>query len=168
MRRSLLRAATSRSTSQSTNGGVEDYGPILNLAVWLLVGTASLFLALRVFCKISRRLSLWWDDYILVAGWVSGALRGRNEYGIFGRWLTLAQAAIIVSTALQTVCANMGLGKQSHDITQKSFSELLLYSYLAGFFPSSPPRGPKRHSRSPCCAYHRVGYISSSGSSSYP
>jgi hypothetical protein len=31
---------------------------------------AAVFLALRVYCKLSRRRSLWWDDHFLIASWV--------------------------------------------------------------------------------------------------
>ncbi|KAK4240614.1 hypothetical protein C8A03DRAFT_31321 [Achaetomium macrosporum] len=49
----------------------EDLGPQLNLVFWLLTGLATVFLAFRIYCKLHRGRRLWWDDYILVASWVS-------------------------------------------------------------------------------------------------
>jgi hypothetical protein len=43
------------------------------------------FLGLRIYCKFLRHRSLWWDDHILIAAWVSGRrplaprARGRSE-----------------------------------------------------------------------------------------
>jgi len=48
----------------------DDQGPRLNIVIWLLQSLATLFLALRIYCKWSQRRGLWWDDYILVATWV--------------------------------------------------------------------------------------------------
>lgn len=43
----------------------------VNAGIWTLCLTATLFLALRLWCKIDRKHGLWWDDYILIASWVS-------------------------------------------------------------------------------------------------
>lgn len=48
----------------------ENLGPYLLRVVWPLAALSTLFLALRLYCKLSRRHRLWWDDYILLAGWV--------------------------------------------------------------------------------------------------
>ncbi len=44
--------------------------PKLNAVVWVLTGLSGAFLALRIYCKFSRRKGLWWDDYLLIAAWV--------------------------------------------------------------------------------------------------
>lgn len=49
----------------------DDVGSQLNFTIWLLVGLAAAFLALRIYCKFLRRRGLWWDDYMLIAAWVS-------------------------------------------------------------------------------------------------
>lgn len=46
-------------------------GKELNVAIWCLTAFSWLFLALRIYCKVWRRRSLWWDDYILILAWVS-------------------------------------------------------------------------------------------------
>lgn len=45
----------------------------LNAGLWSLFAGATVFLALRLWCKITRRHGLWYDDYILVISWVSCA-----------------------------------------------------------------------------------------------
>lgn len=49
----------------------EDRGPILLDVSWILASLATTFLSLRIYCKVvvTRRL-LWWDDWILICGWV--------------------------------------------------------------------------------------------------
>ncbi|KAK2025639.1 hypothetical protein LX32DRAFT_51819 [Colletotrichum zoysiae] len=41
----------------------------LNVGLWSLFAGATLFLALRLWCKITRRHGLWYDDYILIVCW---------------------------------------------------------------------------------------------------
>ncbi|KAH8897748.1 hypothetical protein GQ53DRAFT_712195 [Thozetella sp. PMI_491] len=41
----------------------------LNVGLWMLFAGATGFLALRIWCKISRGYGLWWDDWILVVSW---------------------------------------------------------------------------------------------------
>ena len=44
---------------------------VLNIGLWMLFAGATLFLALRVWIKVTRRHGLWWDDWILVVTWVN-------------------------------------------------------------------------------------------------
>ncbi|XXG97886.1 hypothetical protein Hte_004200 [Hypoxylon texense] len=44
-------------------------GHWINGVVWTLIGLATAFLGLRIFCKYSRRGGLWLDDYVLMASW---------------------------------------------------------------------------------------------------
>ena len=48
-------------------------GPQLNITGWVLTGASGVFLALRVHCKILQKRSLWWDDHLLIASWVSAS-----------------------------------------------------------------------------------------------
>lgn len=43
----------------------------VNAGIWTLFLAATAFLGLRLWCKIDRKHGLWWDDYILIASWVS-------------------------------------------------------------------------------------------------
>jgi hypothetical protein len=49
----------------------DDYGWHLLASIWSLATLATIFLALRVYCKWFRHHSMWWDDYVLIAAWVS-------------------------------------------------------------------------------------------------
>lgn len=42
----------------------------LNAGLWSLWAGATIFLAIRVWIKITRRHGLWWDDHILLVSWV--------------------------------------------------------------------------------------------------
>jgi len=52
---------------------VPNYASRLLWAIWSLTIAAAVFLALRVYCKLSRHRSLWWDDHFLIASWVRNA-----------------------------------------------------------------------------------------------
>lgn len=41
------------------------------LGLWILFIGASVFLGLRLWCKIMRRHGLWYDDYVLIFAYVS-------------------------------------------------------------------------------------------------
>lgn len=48
-----------------------NYAPKLLVTIWVLLGLAGAFLALRLYCKFSRHRGTWWDDWFLVGSWVS-------------------------------------------------------------------------------------------------
>ena len=56
--------------SAASDSSQEDRGPLLLSVSWSLTVVSSLFLALRLYCKVRTRRNLWWDDAILIAGWV--------------------------------------------------------------------------------------------------
>jgi hypothetical protein len=49
----------------------DNAGPKLFASIWTLGFIATVFLGLRVYCRLLRRQHLWWDDVILIASWVS-------------------------------------------------------------------------------------------------
>ena len=49
---------------------VPNYAGRLKWAIWSLTIASAIFLGLRVYCKLTRRRSLWWDDYFLILSWV--------------------------------------------------------------------------------------------------
>ena len=51
-------------------GPVPDIGPGSAAAIWTLFGAATVFLSLRVYCKVWRSRGIWWDDVVLVISWV--------------------------------------------------------------------------------------------------
>lgn len=48
----------------------DDLGPALVGTSWTFVGLALVFICLRVYCKLTRRRMLWWDDHFLIVSWV--------------------------------------------------------------------------------------------------
>jgi len=50
----------------------EDIGPKILAVVWVLTAASGILLALRIYCKTVKSRGLWWDDYALIASWVSG------------------------------------------------------------------------------------------------
>ncbi|OBT94144.1 hypothetical protein VE01_06965 [Pseudogymnoascus verrucosus] len=87
-----------------------DLGPYLNRSIWILAVLAGTLLGLRLYSKLYRHRSLWWDDYILIAAWV----------------------ALVASTSLQSAGIKFGLGKHYEDMQDKE--KVSLFSYAAGFF----------------------------------
>ncbi|KAM7213127.1 hypothetical protein V8F06_011499 [Rhypophila decipiens] len=39
-------------------------------AIWVMFAISSIFTTLRLYCRFSHSGSIWWDDYLLGAGWV--------------------------------------------------------------------------------------------------
>lgn len=52
----------------SYSGG--DKSTEVNLAVWVLIGSSTLFLVARLWCR-QHFARLWWDDAVLTVSWVS-------------------------------------------------------------------------------------------------
>ncbi|KAK4196750.1 hypothetical protein QBC40DRAFT_233635 [Triangularia verruculosa] len=90
----------------------DDYSPILNFAIWVLAGYATIFISLRLWGKYHRGRRLWWDDYILVASWM----------------------ALILGCIFQTVDTTLGFGRSHHGIYPENLETTRLLSTVAGFF----------------------------------
>jgi hypothetical protein len=90
---------------------VPNEGPFLNQAIWSLTAIPALFLALRVYCKIWRKRSLWWDDYILLISWV----------------------ALLSSTTILSVGTHFGIGLQYADMKLEHMPIQAKLSYAAAF-----------------------------------
>ncbi len=60
----------SRRLAGLETGPVPDIGPGSAAAIWTLFGAATVFLSLRVYCKVWRSRGVWWDDVVLVISWV--------------------------------------------------------------------------------------------------
>ncbi len=61
---------STRHSERSEQDGAENLGPYLNRVIWSLAALSTLFVGLRVYCKLLRRKQLWWDDHVLIASWV--------------------------------------------------------------------------------------------------
>jgi hypothetical protein len=53
-----------------TSGPIPDLGPQSLTAIWALIGVATVFVALRFYCKIWKNKKLWWDDFFMALAWV--------------------------------------------------------------------------------------------------
>ncbi|KAB5523063.1 hypothetical protein GE09DRAFT_1229810 [Coniochaeta sp. 2T2.1] len=42
-----------------------DEGPKTSITIWALIGASGAFLIARLYCKLTRKRRLWWDDYVL-------------------------------------------------------------------------------------------------------
>ncbi|KEZ38718.1 hypothetical protein SAPIO_CDS10744 [Scedosporium apiospermum] len=84
----------------------------LKVIIWILIGLASVFFTLRIYCKKSRGRNLWWDDYMLLISWL----------------------AILTSGSLITVAAGYGFGKHIYDFPNATFADLLFTLNLSGSF----------------------------------
>jgi hypothetical protein len=49
---------------------IMNYGSRLNWAIWAFTVASAIFLALRLYCKLTRARTLWWDDHFLIGSWV--------------------------------------------------------------------------------------------------
>jgi hypothetical protein len=79
-----------------------------------LTGLAAVFLGLRLYCKRIRQNKLWWDDYILIAAFVSSP----HPWNLRKLPIdTIYQVALLTQTSLLSVCVHRGLGRHSYDIT---------------------------------------------------
>lgn len=48
----------------------ETMGPTILVSTWVLTAIATIFLTLRLYCKISINRRIWWDDSILLASYL--------------------------------------------------------------------------------------------------
>ncbi|KAK4226274.1 hypothetical protein QBC38DRAFT_500481 [Podospora fimiseda] len=51
------------------HGPPPDLGPSTAVIIWTLLAISSIFVTLRIYCKIWRSRGLWWDDWVLIASW---------------------------------------------------------------------------------------------------
>ncbi|KAL2197354.1 hypothetical protein P885DRAFT_35112 [Corynascus similis CBS 632.67] len=98
-------------TTTETASAHDNLGPYLLRVIWPLAALSTLFLGLRVYCKLSRRRRLWWDDNFLIAGWI----------------------ALIYAVSLLTVAIHHGLGKHYEDLSDEAIANMGMFSMAAGF-----------------------------------
>lgn len=59
--------------SSRDDDDVDYYNPAgqIYAGLWTLLAGATVFLGLRLWCKLTRRHGLWYDDYVLICSYVS-------------------------------------------------------------------------------------------------
>ncbi|SPO01697.1 uncharacterized protein DNG_04370 [Cephalotrichum gorgonifer] len=90
---------------------IVDHGPRFITTTWSLTALAAFFLGLRIFSKAWRKKQIWWDDYVLIASWI-----------------TLATSCSLISYGVA-----LGWGKNNFNIPPENFEKVLFFSYAAGF-----------------------------------
>jgi len=89
-----------------------DEGAHLNTSVWTLVGVSGLFLCLRIWCKLARARSLWWDDALLTVSWTF----------------------LLVSAVLVTLTVKRGFGNHVYAIAPEALSDITYIGLWSGTF----------------------------------
>ncbi|KAL2196798.1 hypothetical protein P885DRAFT_69282 [Corynascus similis CBS 632.67] len=84
--------------------------PKLLASIWALDLVATLFLSLRISCRLIKMRRLWWDDAILIASWV----------------------CIMVESSVLTYTTTLGYGKHIWDFEIDKLPALLLPTSIAG------------------------------------
>ncbi len=87
-------------------------GIYINASIWVLQALATVFLGLRVYCKMLRHRGLWYDDYFLIAAW----------------------ALLAVSAASTTANVALGFGRHFADFNPANLERYAIISLLSGFF----------------------------------
>ncbi|KAK4154612.1 hypothetical protein C8A00DRAFT_42613 [Chaetomidium leptoderma] len=106
----------------------DDRGPVVLATHWFLTILATIFLALRLYCKRITRLSLWWDDCILIAAWfailgtdslttvlVTEFKLGRHSWDL--EISNLSKFIIIISSRATLTITSMGWTKTAFAVT---------------------------------------------------
>jgi hypothetical protein len=122
----------------------DDESKELLASVWSLFAVASIFLALRVYCRLlTRRQNLWWDDWVLIASWV----RRQTIFMVANKFLfssvkgilksmslTREQVCILITTSIQSYLTTLGYGKHSWDIDPANIQAMMLPMLVSGTF----------------------------------
>ncbi|KAK5654080.1 hypothetical protein OQA88_7761 [Cercophora sp. LCS_1] len=96
----------------SQDDGAANLGPQMVVTNWALDLVCGVFLGLRVYCKLSRRRKLWWDDHFLIASWIT----------------------LIISTAATTVSASHGFGRHRVTLSKEAITATTLLQNISSTF----------------------------------
>lgn len=105
------------------NPGVVYISPAkqVNGGIWSLFTGATIFLSLRLYCKIDRRTGLWYDDYILVFSWLVLLVNNiiiTDEYAtgyVAGNWND--RMHILINITSCTTLVGQSLSKTAFGVT---------------------------------------------------
>ncbi|KAL0468068.1 hypothetical protein QR685DRAFT_574177 [Neurospora intermedia] len=96
--------------SESTAGSATvSVGPEIIIADWLLVCVSALFFGLRIYSKLLRKTSLWWDDHVLVAAWL----------------------CLILDSIVNTINIRLGFGKHRDNIEADHLKHINTLTHLS-------------------------------------
>ncbi|KAA8635303.1 hypothetical protein SMACR_01590 [Sordaria macrospora] len=77
---------------------------------WSVQAACTAFVGLRLYCKVIRGRSLWWDDHLLIIAW----------------------ALLLTSTAVVTTTVLMGYGMHSYDVPVENWKYLGILGAITG------------------------------------
>ncbi|KXX73068.1 hypothetical protein MMYC01_210263, partial [Madurella mycetomatis] len=86
-------------------------GVTILATLWPLITFASTFLALRLYCKVTRRRQLWWDDHFIIAAWI----------------------LLLVSCAATTANVRLGFGLHFDQVPLENLITFGIQSNISGF-----------------------------------
>lgn len=113
----------------------DNQGPKLIGVGWMLVSVATMFLSLRLYCRILKRQSLWWDDAFLIGASVSKFLSFFFAVDDECRSLMpffLLKICLIVDISLITYLTTYGYGKHIWDFDFSNMKYLMIPMNVAG------------------------------------
>ncbi|KAH8895275.1 hypothetical protein GQ53DRAFT_820113 [Thozetella sp. PMI_491] len=102
-------------------------------SIWIMFTISTIFLGLRVYCRSIRTKTMWWDDYLLITGWVLMLVAVALQTEIFrDGYLVTALSGPIISPAN---LASDSVMKISLAFSKTSFSVMLLRVTKKGWVP---------------------------------
>ncbi|KAH6632708.1 hypothetical protein F5144DRAFT_260347 [Chaetomium tenue] len=90
----------------------DNAAPKLLASIWSQALLSTIFLSLRIYCRLLKRRSLWWDDVILIASWV----------------------CIIIESSILSYATSLGYGLHIWDFDMRNINTLLVPANVAGTF----------------------------------
>ncbi|KAK3331546.1 hypothetical protein B0H66DRAFT_546762 [Apodospora peruviana] len=121
----------------------DDRGPAILAAHWLLTAAATIFLGLRIYCKKSTSRKLWWDDWILIAAWITILITdglttalvlefklGRHSWDLHVDPTNVSKFIILLSSRASFTLTALGWTKTAFAITLLRLTEGLTRSFV--------------------------------------
>lgn len=97
---------------------------MINVGIWVITFVSTAFLGLRVYCKLSRRNKLWWDDHFLLASWVW--FRGRIALNIeeSPSLTPSVKVCLVASNTITSANVALGFGRATSTIDPENLPTL--------------------------------------------
>lgn len=100
----------------------------VNVSIWVMFAISSIFLTLRLYCRAIRTKALWWDDYLLVAGWMFLLISTAMISHLFHKGYTTTSFGVGYMLPLNLTADDMhklalGLSKTSFALTLLRFTK---------------------------------------------
>ncbi|KAL2268831.1 hypothetical protein VTJ83DRAFT_3677 [Remersonia thermophila] len=86
-------------------------GVTIIAVLWVMTVLSTIFVALRLYSKITRTRHLWWDDYFIFAAWV----------------------LLVVSCSTTTANARLGFGLHTYEVPFENLVPFGIQSNISGF-----------------------------------